>query len=402
MNTTAFIAAAAAVLMGIACARADEQNGLSVNVSRKTSERSSTSDGNGTKVRQGLKVEVKNLRIKALPPGELQWTVIVKKRYSGLEKHKGTEIVKALKPSESSEIAFGDFGLATVREYESVAKDKIEYEIVIRHEGKETYRFSTAPDFAALAKDAILIERKTPEDIEKARLATEEAAKPVAEPKLEADPGRLSVNVARKTLETRGPERDTSYGGMVTRKKQTFKLDLKNVGIKPLPAGEIRWTVLVKARGSGMTKYEGVEPIKALRSVDAIEAQVGEFTVASYKTDYDISKSDIEYRIVIVHDGKETYRFASVADFATLAKAATPLEKKEDGAKVAEVKPAADAEKKPAIPAVPGAPAAVPPAMVPGAPATAGGNSGGTPKKPNLDEPVINRPPVDFFNLGGK
>lgn len=389
MKTTTFLAAVAAVFLAIAGACADEQNGLSVNVSRKTSDRSATSEGNGTKVRQGLKVEIKNQRLKALPVGELQWTVVVRKRYSTLEKHKGKEVVKALKSSEVAELVVGDFGLATVREYESVAKDKLEYELVIRHEGKETYRFSTAPDFAALAKEATLVERKTPEEIEKARLAAAEVAKAAIEPKMEADPGRLSVNVSRKTLDTRGPEPDTSYGGTVTRKKQTFKLDLKNVGIKPLPPGEIRWTVLVKGRGSLMTKYEGVEPVKALRSVEAIEAQVGEFTVASYKTSYDVSKSDIEYRIVVVHDGKETYRFSSVADFATLAKAATPLEKKEDVAKVADAKPA--------VPAVP----AVPPPVVPGAPAMPG-NAPGAPKPPAPPEPVVVRPPVDFFNLGGK
>ncbi len=389
MKTTTFLAAVAAVFLGIACACADEQNGLSVNVSRKTSDRSATSEGNGTKVRQGLKVEIKNQRLKALPVGELQWTVVVRKRYSTLEKYKGKEVVKALKSSEVAELVVGDFGLATVREYESVAKDKLEYELVIRHEGKETYRFSTAPDFAALAKEATLVERKTPEEIEKARLAAAEVAKPAIEPKMEADPGRLSVNVSRKTLDTRGPEPDTSYGGTVTRKKQTFKLDLKNVGIKPLPPGEIRWTVLVKGRASLMTKYEGVEPLKALRSVEAIEAQVGEFTVASYKTSTDVSKSDIEYRIVVVHDGKETYRFSSVADFATLAKAATPLEKKEDVAKVADAKPA--------IPAVP----AVPSPVVPGAPALTG-NAAGAPKQPAAPEPVVTRPPVDFFNLGGK
>ena len=386
MKTTTFLAAVAAVFLGIACACADEQNGLSVNVSRKTSDRSATSEGNGTKVRQGLKVEIKNQRLKAMPAGELQWTVVVKKRYSSLEKHKGKEVLKALKPGEVSELVVGNFGLATVREYEAVAKDKIEYEIVIRHEGKETYRFSTASDFAALAKEATLVERKTPEEIETARLAAAEAAKPAIEPKLEADPGRLSVNVSRKTLDTRGPEPDTSYGGTVTRKKQTFKLDLKNVGIKPLPPGEIRWTVLVKGRGSLMTKYEGVEPIKALRSVEAIAAQVGEFTVASYKTEYAVSKGDIEYRIVVVHDGKETYRFSTVADFATLAKAATPLEKKEGVAKVADAKPA--------VPAVP-----VP--VVPGAPAMPG-NAAATPKQPAPPEPVVTRPPVDFFNLGGK
>ena len=402
MKTTTFLAAVAMVFMGISSARADEQNGLSVNISRKTSDRSSTTEGNGTKVRQGLKVELKNQRLKALPPGELQWTVVVKKRYSGLEKHQGMEVVKALKSSERSELIFGDFGLATVREYQSVAKDKIEYEIVIRHEGKETYRLSTSSDFAALAKEAILVAQQTPEDLEKARLAVEEAARPVIEPKLEADPGRLSVNIARKTLETRGPEPDTNYGGTVTRRKQTFKLDLKNIGIKPLPAGEIRWAVLVNQRSSGMTKYEGVEPMKTLRSAEAAEIQVGEFTVASHKTYYDVSKSDIEYRIVIIHDGKETYRFASVADFSLLEKAATPVEKKEDVARAAEAKVVAEVEKKPVIPAVPGAPAAVPLPAAPGASAIVGGNAAGTPKKPDPDEPVINRPPVDFFNLGGK
>jgi hypothetical protein len=174
----------AVILGSIVAVHADEQNGLSVNISRKTTDRAELDEGEGTKIRQTLRAEIKNLRLKALPPGEIHWTVLVKKKWEGTIKHIGKESLKALKPSEATELMFGDFGLSSVRSYDSVSKDKSHYEIVIRHGEQETYRFATASNFAELAKKAQLSEedqKKQREAEEAAELAAQAARKKLQE-----------------------------------------------------------------------------------------------------------------------------------------------------------------------------------------------------------------------------
>jgi hypothetical protein len=378
---------AALLFMIVGRLHADEQNGLSVSVARKTLDLDSnrSSDGDTTKRKQSLGVTIKNVGLKPLPPGELSWTILVRRGgYSGY-KYKGKEPLKALRSLESVEIAAGKFAVSSTRSSDGVKQDKIDYLIVVKHNEKETYRFCTDEDFATRLKDATLVEQKTPEEEAKSKLAAAEAEKVKVEPKLETDPGRVSANVVRKTLDTSAPEKDSDSSGMITRRKQTLKMDIKNIGLKPLNGGEIRWTVLVRKRWSGMDKYEGVEPLRPLRPTETVEVSAGEFTVASVRTTDGIAKNDVEYQVVFVHDGKETFRTVTASDFAALAKTATPVEPK--------VKPDLDKETKVADTKTP--PMTDKPAM-PAAPTTT------PPATPLPEPPVVKLPPVDFFNLGGK
>jgi hypothetical protein len=134
-----------------------------------------------------------------------------------------------------------------------------------------------------------------------------------------------------------------------------------------------------------MDKYEGVEPLRPLRPTETVEVSAGEFTVASVRTTDGIAKNDVEYQVVFVHDGKETFRTVTASDFAALAKTATPVEPK--------VKPDLDKETKVADTKTP--PMTDKPAM-PAAPTTT------PPATPLPEPPVVKLPPVDFFNLGGK
>lgn len=204
----------------------------------------------------------------------------------------------------------------------------------------------------------------------------------------------VSVVVARRTTDRTAIKGESD----TTKLKQGLKLELKNLRLKALPEGELQWTVLVKKRWEGFTSYEGKETLKPLKSQQTVELFVGDFAVSTTRSSEGISKEKVEYQIVVRHEGKETYRFATDADFNTLAKIATPAEPKVDVAagdgKIAEVDP----KKMPVDPKM------VPDPTKKGMPPAPGGNPPPTtPGKPALaDEPKVNVPPVDFFNLRGK
>jgi hypothetical protein len=145
-------------------AGAEERNGLLVNVSKRTLNRADRRDTvyyTQYDRTQGYKVTIKNTSLKALPEGEVNWTILVLKPVSGTtEKYVGTEKLKPLRSSETVELMIGAVPIGGYR-YERDYKDEMEHEIVISHAGKETLRSSSKPSFAALAKRATLIETES-------------------------------------------------------------------------------------------------------------------------------------------------------------------------------------------------------------------------------------------------
>ncbi len=217
----------------------------------------------------------------------------------------------------------------------------------------------------------------------------------------------LSVNISRKTVDRTSGKIDEGSSGMRTKQQQQLRVEIKNMRLKALPPGEMKWTVLVKKRWEGRTKYTGTEVVPALGPTKTVALNVGDFGISTYRADDTVSKEKAEYEIVITHEGKETYRFSTDSNFAALAKNATPAEKpKGEGGNEGGEKPKVaenDPKKMPPAPGTtPDGKPMVPPAAPPGTPATAG-NTAGTPAKPApVEEPKVTRPPVDFFNLGGK
>ena len=192
----------------ITCARADEQNGLLVSIGRKTVDRNSSRGprAEATKFIQGLKTEVKNVRLKPLPAGEVRWTILVRRHSEEMMRYQGSEPLKALKNSETTELMFGDFNSVGIRGDEGVDKERLEYQLVILHEGKETYRFATAPNFAALAKDSTLGKRQRGEEDETPpKLAEVEPKKMPMEPKKVAEPEKKAMPPTPETTRLAPP-----------------------------------------------------------------------------------------------------------------------------------------------------------------------------------------------------
>ena len=156
----AILLAAGPVLSG----RAEEKNGLSVTVAKKTLDRADRTNGyyyDRIDRTQGLRVTVKNTTFKEMPEGEVEWTILVRQYAStSIEKYNGKEKLKALKPAEAADLVIGSAQITGWRDWNAQSKDKIEYQVVISQGGKETYRTASTGSFDMLAKRAILAPRR--------------------------------------------------------------------------------------------------------------------------------------------------------------------------------------------------------------------------------------------------
>lgn len=166
-NLLATAAALVLTLTSVPMASAEEKNGLMVNVTKRTLSRSDRRDSiyytlyNRT---QGYKMAIKNTSLRPMPEAEVTWTILVRKaNYSDrTEKYTGTEKLKALRSSETMDVMFGAVPISGYR-YERDYKDEMDYEVTVVHAGKETIRMSSMPNFAAVARRAILMESEREE-----------------------------------------------------------------------------------------------------------------------------------------------------------------------------------------------------------------------------------------------
>jgi hypothetical protein len=155
-----FVTVAVFALPLLHSALAEEKNGLSVVVSKTVIEnndsRNTSSYYDRINRTQGLKAAIKNLTFKPMPEGELVWTILVKKAdftdytisYSGVEK------LKALKPAETENLIFGNANVGGYRDLGSSEKDKVEWQVIVKQEGKELLRAQSTSSFDSMAKRA--------------------------------------------------------------------------------------------------------------------------------------------------------------------------------------------------------------------------------------------------------
>jgi hypothetical protein len=150
---------AVAVLALAHAGRAEERNGLSVTVAKKTLDRADRSSSyyyDRIDRTQGLKVTIKNMTFKELPEGEIDWMILVRQYGStSIYKHSGKEKLKALKPAESAELLIGEAQITGWRDWGNQWKDKIEYQVIVMQGGKETFRTASTNSFDILAKRAV-------------------------------------------------------------------------------------------------------------------------------------------------------------------------------------------------------------------------------------------------------
>jgi hypothetical protein len=153
------------LIAAITSAHAEEKNGLSVTVVKKTLDRADQRNNSYYTDRidrtQGLKVTIKNVSFKEMPEGEIEWTILVRKYSSAsVEKYIGTEKLKALKPAEVVDLTIGSAQIQGWNYAGDQVKDKIEHQIIVNQAGKEVYRAASTSSFDTVAKRATLIKGK--------------------------------------------------------------------------------------------------------------------------------------------------------------------------------------------------------------------------------------------------
>ena len=167
VSPVGFSLLAASLLLSIQPLRAEEKNGVMLTVQKKTLDRNDARGGYYSYDRidrtQGLKVTVRNTTIKPQPEGEVEWTIIVRRAgYSSgsLEGFSGVEKLKALRPSDTADMVMGAAQITGWRDYYDAAKDKMEYQVIVKQGGVETVRAQTNQAFDALAKRAHITKTK--------------------------------------------------------------------------------------------------------------------------------------------------------------------------------------------------------------------------------------------------
>ena len=164
MNKLLVVFTSVAVMLVASSPRllAVEKNGVMLTVTKKTLDRADTRGGyysDRIDRTQGLKVFLKNMTFKPQPEGEVVWTIIVRRYgYSSgnLTGFTGSEPLKALGPSESIDMVMGAAQITGWRDYYDSAKDKMEYQVIVKRAGAEVARVQSAANFDVIAKTATI------------------------------------------------------------------------------------------------------------------------------------------------------------------------------------------------------------------------------------------------------
>lgn len=219
----------------------------------------------------------------------------------------------------------------------------------------------------------------------------------------------LLVSVYKRTTGKKDVKTE-NYSG--TDKSITLAVTVKNISLRKMPEGELRWKIMVKKGYGYITeKLTGVELIKPLHPSETVEILVGPAKVGEYHSgrasDYSIKeyKDKLDYEITIAQDEQELLRVGSDPDFAKslntdsrIAAGGLPKPRSDDApkplpieAKPVETKPLIGKEETPAGQKPPTASVA---------------NSNPPPTLPVQSSPPAPEysaaRPFDFFNLGTK
>lgn len=150
----------AALLASSVSLLAVEKNGVMLTVTKKTLDRSDTRSGyysDRIDRTQGLKVSLKNMTFKPQKEGEVVWTILVRRvGYTAPSGFTGSEPLKALQPSEGLDMVMGAAQITGWKDYYDSAKDKMEYQVIVKQGGTEVVRAQSSANFDAIAKTATI------------------------------------------------------------------------------------------------------------------------------------------------------------------------------------------------------------------------------------------------------
>lgn len=213
------------------------------------------------------------------------------------------------------------------------------------------------------------------------------------------DAPRIFVTVVKKTA---GKGTDRVIGGEDRNRPQELAVTVTNQSMRSLPAGVVQWSIVVRKSYGSSWKHSGKKELPPLLSFKSAEVTCGSFDVESRRHSSGNERDRIEYEIVILHGGKESYRTASVSNFAALAeKAESSDDEWRDfgrmGKEFRERMRRMPSDEKPAEPAIIGAEK-----MPPQKPVVAVADISRASAKTDSENPPVPQQKFDFFNLAGK
>jgi hypothetical protein len=140
----------------------------------------------------------------------------------------------------------------------------------------------------------------------------------------------LQLSVSKTTLD-RDTGRNEFYDWDRVDKALGLKCEIKNTGIHPRDAGELKYAVVVKRWGYGPARYEryeGTETLAALKPAEDTKMTVGKVPLGGYESHYNRKQfmDSIEaWQVVILHSGTETISAKSTS-FDKLYEKSQPAE----------------------------------------------------------------------------
>ncbi len=134
------------------------------------------------------------------------------------------------------------------------------------------------------------------------------------------------LTVAKTTLD-RADQRATYYTSGHIDRTEALKVSIKNTSFKPLPAGEVRWEILVRKYSfNTVESTSGTEKLQALRPAEAADVTIGGAQVQGMRDGTTVVKDKIEWQVSVFVEGKELIKVSSTSGFDTIAKRATKVE----------------------------------------------------------------------------
>jgi hypothetical protein len=134
----------------------------------------------------------------------------------------------------------------------------------------------------------------------------------------------LWVTVAKATT-ARADERGALVNTDIIDRTKGLKVTVTNTSLKPMPAGDVEWQILVRKYDSAsILSYEGTEKLKALGKGEAVELAVGSVPILGMHDGAAMAMDKIEWRLVIKREGVEVFSAVSSSRFNALVKRAVP------------------------------------------------------------------------------
>jgi hypothetical protein len=136
----------------------------------------------------------------------------------------------------------------------------------------------------------------------------------------------VHLNVSKTTLD-RADQRSGYYYSSRIDRTEALKVTIKNGSFKPMPAGEVRWEILVRKYSSNSVEStSGVEKLKPLRPAEGVDIIIGGAQIQGWRDGSSQVKDKTEWQVSVLVEGKEVIKSNSTAGFDAIAKRAIKVD----------------------------------------------------------------------------